>query len=313
MQTTNATIVRPSSTEQPTVTLHSANAFVVDVVLLQVNEMRKTASDNHQRYEVMGRNAAIRLMSEVYAMWVKVNLAGKEDFDKFNANIKQKLTDLAVEFRKTSTPTGLLIRYVFAEASDKQVHVYGRALDVAFAKQTPADCFEALVRDTDGGFEGLRAEGVNGGNTGTDRAAVAYSSCLNEPTVETIEMRWRAGEKYRVFVAVRNHDDTADIKDAGLDDDKCKGVLLSYLTAKKAKQAASPKKMSQAEMDLTASMSARIAEEENKAKQLELELFVAKRDKDAAKAYELEIASKVSAAMLVSLKASLVEFTTKNA
>lgn len=314
MQTINATLVQAASTEQPAFTLHSANAFVVDAALLQVNKMRKTAAENHQRYDVMGRNAAIGLMSDVYAMWVKVNQAGKEDLDKFNANIKQKLTDLAIEFRKTSTAAGLLIRYVFADASDKQVHVYGRALDVAYAKQTPAAGFEQLVRGTEGGFEGLRAESVSGGNTGSDRAAVAYSSCVNEPTFETVEMRWKDGEKYRVFIAVRNEDDTADMKDAGLDEDRCKGVLLNYLAAKKTRQAAAdakPKTPSKAEKAVIASLNAAIAEQEIKAKQLSIELVVAQRNSDAAKVRELDVAIQVANATLGALQTSLGQLTPK--
>jgi hypothetical protein len=130
-----------------------------------------------------------------------------------------------------------LIRYVFKNASDKQVHVYGRALDVAFdEKQIPAAEFTALVEETKGGFDGLRSQAV-GSAVADKKTSIALIKCIAEHTIDTVEnLNWATDEQYSVFIAVRNPDDTADIKDALLTQEQKDAILVAELDAKVAEQ-----------------------------------------------------------------------------
>lgn len=288
-----------------TVSLHSAAEFDVDVAMLRVEGMRKMASDQHQRFEVAGRDAAYALMADVYSTWHAANAADVSTFRQFIADMKLKLKDLGVELRANTADEAVLIRYIFADASPKQVHVYGRALRVALERNIAANGFESMVRSTEDGFEGLRKQAA--GTSSKDVAAVtAFSSCSNQPTLDEVAIAWEADEQYKVLIAVRSSDGLGELKDALLDADKRKAVLLQFESARKARIAAEkPKELSKAEKALIGQLTAQIAEQDNKATQISLELRMAEQTGNPAKLQELNVHAQVASAMRAALQSSL--------
>lgn len=280
-----------------TVSLHSAAVFSVDLTMLRVAELRKEAGDQHQRYEIAGRNAAYKLMGDVYRTWHAAKAADESAFRQFVASMKQKLRDLGVDVRASTADEAVLIRYVFAAASDKQVHVYGRALRVAYAQNVAANGFEALVRSTEGGFEGLREQAA-GTNSKDTAVSNALSSCSNQPTLEEVAIAWEGTEKYKVLIAVRSADGLAEVKDALLDADKTKAVLLQFETARKAREAdAKPKALSKAEKAFIGQLIAQIALYDAGLKQMANELRLAEQDGDSVRAQDLRLRIQVETAL----------------
>jgi hypothetical protein len=253
------------------------NAFNVTAAMSAIAQMRNDADNNYKTYEVMGRNATRELMGRVYAMWCDAKASGQ--FENFIANIKEQLKQLDVTVKASSKPSSFLIRYVFQNASDKQVHVYGHALDFAFdEKKIPAAAFTALVEETKGGFDGLRLQAVSSTVAGK-KTSIALSKCITERTIETIEnMKWAADEQYSVFIAVRNSDDTADIKDALLTQEQKDAILMRFLINKtKLEKPPKEKSSNEAIKNLIAELDAKVAEQESFVAQLNVEVELAQK------------------------------------
>lgn len=252
------------------------NKFSVDVAMSAIAQMRDDADNNYKTYEVLGRNATRELMGRVYAMWCEAKASGQ--FESFIANIKEKLKQLDVTVKNSSKASSFLIRYVFKNASDKQVHVYGRALDVAFdEKQIPAAEFTALVEETKGGFDGLRSQAIGSAVAGK-KTSIALSKCIAERTIDTVEnLNWATDEQYSVFIAVRNPDDTADIKDALLTQEQKDAILARFFINKtKLEKPSKEKIQNEAIKNLIAELDAKVAEQESFVAQLKVELELAK-------------------------------------
>lgn len=255
----------------------SEAAFNVEMAMKSVEQLREQAETNYHQYEMMGRNAARELMGRVYAVWCEAKASGQ--FESFIANIKEKLRQLDVTVKNSSKPSSFLIRYVFKNASDKQVHVYGRALDVAFdEKQIPAAEFTALVEETKGGFDGLRSQAV-GSAVADKKTSIALIKCIAEHTIDTVEnLNWATDEQYSVFIAVRNPDDTADIKDALLTQEQKDAILVRFLINKtKLEKPAKEKSSNEAIKNLIAELDAKVAEQESIVDQLTVEVELAQK------------------------------------
>jgi hypothetical protein len=209
--------------------------FKVELAVQALEAIRGEATEHEAQFAVPGRKAMLDLMWRVYLQYHSAKGSGQ--FELFMNNIRAKLTLLNIEYRKSSPETSLLIRYVFEGFDDKQVHVYGRSLAVAFALGKLPTEFSAFVNNTKGAFEGIRgsASATATPKPGTPTPAIALSEAENEITVDTVAISdWLEGEKYRVFIAVRNEDDQADIKDAKLSPEIREKTLLLYLANKKA-------------------------------------------------------------------------------
>lgn len=309
-QEANASFVVRNEATNTTI---ATNAFTVDTAMTKLAGLRAKAAENHAQFEVRGRKAMLALMSSVYGVWHAAQQASQAEFKSFESNLKQKLKDLDISVKSKSSPSSLLVRYVFSSIStvtDKQVHVYSRALEVATTKGVAVEGFADLVDNTPNGFEGLRKESVPG-TAGIDTSAVALSACVNQPTLETIDgMQWGESEQYRVFIAVRNADDTADIKDALLPADKCKSVLLQFKAAKAAldkaaEEGGKPKSKSKADKAVIATLEADVAQQAAKLTQIKLELQVARGEEDAARVRDLEVSVAVAEATLAAFERSL--------
>ena len=251
--------------------------FSVETAMQALSAMREQAENNYKSYEVVGRNATRELMGRVYALWCQAK--SSKNFDRFIANIRQQLRQQDITVKSSSNESGLLIRYIFSKSSDKQVHVYGRALDVAYeqCKIAPED-FSAWVENTKGGFEGIRSAGVASASV-ISKVPTALSKCKTEHTIETIDsIVWLNDEEYKVLVAVRNQDDTADVKDALLTPEQQDAILVRYLINKtKLEKQPKEKSSNEAVKNLIAELDAKVAEQESIVTQLTVELELAKK------------------------------------
>jgi hypothetical protein len=281
---------------QPSLELLSANVFEADLAMVHVKDMRDQAANNFEQYEVMGRNAMIELMSRVYNVWF--NAKASSQFDSFLDKIKQKLKENEVEFRATSKSSGLLIRYVFKHFDDKQVSIYARSLAVAFKKGIAASGFAAFIKNTDGGFAGVRDTDTPPGKGDSEEkigADIAATHAKTEKTITTIKVTdWDVDEEFRVLIAFRNDDDDADVKNARLSAEGLEAVLLRYEADKKERN--KPTKDEEAETNKLA-LKALESEARNanvKSQSAEAELNDALANGNAAKYDALRVALKVA-------------------
>ncbi|CAN7462789.1 hypothetical protein [Acidovorax delafieldii] len=297
------------------VSLHNAAVLNIDHTMTHVAELRKEAHENFVRFEQAGRDAVIVLMGKVYRIWHGAKIAGASFFNSFIANLKQELEnfDANNKLRDNTPEEAVFIRYVFANASHKQVHVYGRALRVAYTKSVDADGFEALVRTTKDGFEGLREEAAGTKSKDTrSTVSVAFSSCRNQPTLKKMEIEWNDTEQYKVLIAVRSANGFGEVKDALLDEDKSRAVLLQFQAARKAQQAnLKPKSLSKAEKDLIGRLNAQIEQENAKETQINLERYAAEQAGDAQRVQRLVIRAEIVSAMRSALQEHVNSLTAK--
>jgi len=251
--------------------------FTVTAAMLALAQMREEANRNYETYEVLGRKASRELMGRVYGVMCAAKASGM--FEKFIANIREQFKQHGIKLKSSSKESSVLVRYIFAKASDKQVHVYGRALDVAYYEKNIApEGFAKWVESTEGGFEGIRS-GVVSSTVAGKKTSIALSKCMTEPTIDTVEnLQWTADEQYSVFIAVRNQDDTADIKDALLTREQKDAILVRYLINKtKLGKPSKGKSSNEAVKNLIAELDARVAEQESVVTQLTVELELAQQ------------------------------------
>ena len=249
-----------------------SDVFSLSAAMKAIADMRVQAESNYQTYEVLGRKATRELMGDVYATWCSAKCS--ENYERFIASIRSELKQNDVKVKSSSKGSSLLIRYIFTKASDKQVHVYGRALDVAYDEKhiLPHD-FSKWVEDTSGGFEGIRSEAA-ANSEAASKVPTALSKCRSEHTIDTIDkIEWDGKEGYKVIIAFRNEDDTADLKDPCLSNEQKEATLVRYLTEKKKAEASTkPKKASKAVTNLVKEMELKVIEQQSIVDQLSLEI-----------------------------------------
>jgi hypothetical protein len=127
----------------------------VAVTVAHIEKLRDQADANDQQFTIPGRNVVRAMMSDVYAMYHEV--MSSVSSPKIIELLKSRLYAQEVKFRSSSKDASVLIRYVFRELSDKQVHVYSVALEVAFLNQVLSPDFAKFIGSR-GGFEKIRAE-----------------------------------------------------------------------------------------------------------------------------------------------------------
>lgn len=253
------------------------NGFDVANAMKSMESIRKQGAEYFEKYEIRGRKALTKLMADVYGVWHAAK--SSDSFETFMNGIRDRVKRQGVEIRASSKDSSLLVRYVFERLSDKQVHVLGRSLDVALSRQTPAAAFEDLVNGTEGGFEGLRAIASSSGSANPQSPAVALSACQAEPTIDTTpKLLWKSGQQVQVFLAVRNDDDTADLKDAYFTKEESEGLLKRFLGNKKRLEKHEKARASAQVLSVVAELESNFDEQSQRVAQLELELRIAERD-----------------------------------
>ncbi len=257
------------------VELHSAPSFQADAGATALEGLQTQAESNHQQYEVVGRNAMIELMSQVYGLWWSAKASPQ--FDSFMGKVKEKLKAAGIKLRSTSKASSIVIRFVFKHFDDKQVHVYGRALEVARKRGTKPEDFADLIRSTTGGFDGLRDEGKSNPSNMSSPAA-ALSACQHEPTVDTTEsLAWADGQVFRVLIAIRKEgSDTADLKDALLDA-KQSEMLLRQFKANRQRRDKATVSAEDSNMAATGTLNAMAAGQQSRLDVLQAQLREAER------------------------------------
>ncbi|MBA4342521.1 MAG: hypothetical protein C0423_10260 [Methylibium sp.] len=277
----------------------SPAGFDLDESVLKLGQLRQRATEIDQQFTVMGRNAMIDLMSKLYVIWHAAKASGR--FDAFLGNIKSALLAEGHELRKKNDDSGLLVRYIFSgtQLDHKQIHVYGRSIDVAYEKGTPADGFADLIRKTKNGFEGLRAEGA-GQQDASAKQAIALSACRAEPTAAVSEeINWVDGESFQILLAIKDDGGKTSLKYVPFSREQQEAMLVQiHRCFKKAKQTPKPKKPSKLQRDLLAGFEAEVATKQARVRQLEIEECMAVKGSEqaGAKSQELEFAKQLLSA-----------------
>ena len=215
----------------------SPKTSFVATAVAAIEAIRADAIKHHAQWEMPGRKSMLDMMARVYAQYHAAK--SSTEYEQFMNNVRSKLNTLNIKFRETSPETTQLIRFAFFDLSDKQVHVYGRSLDVAYTKGKLPPEFVKFVEETPGRFDGIRRGASSAATAPTvetlSKSVTALSEAENETTLETLEVvDWAEGETYRVLIAVRNANDKADLKDAKLSPDLREKALLMYLANKQA-------------------------------------------------------------------------------
>ena len=156
---------------------------------------------------------------------------------KFKVLAKMKDALPKGKVRDNTKDAAIFIRYVFENFDDKQVHVYGVALEYAFSKRVEPNGFASWVDGHTGGFEGVRKAAMLAASAGKADGQKAVSlewevglaNARGDDAAEVINASdWDEDEPCRIYVAMPNDDVTAGLKDTGLILDDVKKVLEIY-------------------------------------------------------------------------------------
>ncbi|RFP37740.1 hypothetical protein D0T24_07110 [Duganella sp. BJB480] len=244
--------------------------FSVEQAMLAIEKLRIAATGHHQQFVVQGRKAMLELMSQVYEQYYSAKISN--EFETFMNNVRNKLKQNDFKPRESSRASSLLIRLIFSNFDDKQIHVYGRSLDAAFERETLPEDFKLFV-GTEGGFEGIRDPKKPVSNNAT-KLAIAISVIANEPTINTMIVNdWADGEEYRIYIAVSNDDGTANLKDSKLEKEHLDATLLLVKADKERREnPPKPKKASVSEINKAVLLQFETLLKNEQAKQAQLKL-----------------------------------------
>lgn len=288
-----------AKTSRPRVQIKSGAGFDLEDTLQALAQLQQRATEIDRQFTIAGRIAMIDLMARVYRIWHAAKTSDR--FAAFVGNIKSTLQGSGVELKESSKDSGMLVRYVFmgTKLSPKQIHVYGRSLDVAWDKATPADGFADLVNMTNNGFEGLRAEKATPAASG-GRQAIALSVCRAEPSAAVSEdISWHDGEDFQILLAVKDDAGKANLKYVPFSKEQRESMLIQiHRCIQNSKKPAKAKKPSKVQRDLLAGFEAEVEAKGARVRQLEIEVSMAATGGEEVKArkQELEFARHLLAA-----------------
>jgi hypothetical protein len=199
----------------------------------QAKALREEAEGIWQKFFVAGRDETKRTVAKVYGLfYATMNSNVVDAKDKVLGKMKDALPKGKV--RDNTKDAAIFIRYVFDAFDDKQVHVYGVALEYAFSKRVEPQGFESWVDGHKGGFEGVRktamqASAVNkpeGQKVESVEWEIGLANAKADGSSDVVDAsEWDEDEPCRVYLAMPNDDGTASLKDAGLHLDDVKKVL----------------------------------------------------------------------------------------
>jgi hypothetical protein len=202
----------------------------------QAKDLRAEAEGIWQKFFVAGRDEAKKTVAKVYSLFYATMNSDVVDA-KFKVLGKMKEALPKGKVRDNTKDAAIFIRYVFENFDDKQVHVYGVALEHAFSKRVEPDGFASWVDGHTGGFEGVRKAAMLAASVGKTDGQKAVSlgwefglaNARGDDAVEVINASdWDEDEPCRIYVAMPNDDGTAGLKDTGLILDDVKKVLEIY-------------------------------------------------------------------------------------
>lgn len=127
--------------------------MAVGDVVYPIQGLARKAADIHRHYVVKGRDGIKTIMGDVYASFLKAEMS--EHKELIYGELRGRLLHLGRKVKKETANAAVMIRCVFADFDDKQVHVHSKALEVAYFKNVAAKDFIRFV-ELNGGWEGLR-------------------------------------------------------------------------------------------------------------------------------------------------------------
>lgn len=230
--------------------------FDPDAAIRTISSLRTEAEDGYQRFVVAGRDAMRAHMQKVFTIYCAT--MDSEQGGYVVKKLQDALRAREVKVSKATSDEITFIRSVFDNLSDKSVSMYAASLKEArtFAKVLPAN-FAQWVLDN-GGFDKIREAAANrlGDDSKTptpkDLVAIALSSSKAQPSVDHLDsIKWRdvdgVKEAFRILIAVRNADDTAELKDACLGKDSSERTIKLYESERAERSKPSKREMSAAD------------------------------------------------------------------
>lgn len=220
---TESTAKKNGTTKNKTSQVKSAAEFVAIM-----GSLRSKAEEHHERYEVQGRKAVLRLVADVNAQH---NAAVKQNrLDKVIAELKEKLSaeDRAVPSK--STDCAVLIRYIFKDFTPKQVCQYSRSIEIAHSKAIEPEDFISFVEGA-GGFEKLCANNPVSGKAsgGGKKIEVALSMLKNAHAEQIITVDdWEEGEAARIYIGILGDAGEVNLVNAKLSEEAINATLARY-------------------------------------------------------------------------------------
>ena len=127
------------------------NRMAAGDVLYPARSLRVKARDVHTKFVNRGREALRAILQDTYRLYVRAERS--ENSEIIYAQLKREIDK---KHRTDSSNASVLVRMVFTDSDDKQVHVASRALEYGFFKNVAADGFAEWVEKFAGGLEGIR-------------------------------------------------------------------------------------------------------------------------------------------------------------
>ncbi|OEZ55668.1 hypothetical protein [Duganella sp. HH105] len=273
----------------------------VKVTIAHIEKLRDQAAAADQKFTIPGRNAVRAMMSEVYARYHEImsSASSREIIDLLKSGLEAQ----EIKFRSSSRDASVLIRYVFREFSDKQVHIYSVALEEAFRNQVMPQDFAKFIGSR-GGFEKAAAGKVEPKAGKFDRWDAGLDVARGADKLGTVAVaEWDEDEPCRIFVAMPNGEEAADIKDTKMTVERCKAVLAIYLADYKERNSpkAKQRKLTDDEKFARRQLKGEVSYAEQMVEEYEINLKVATRDSNGL---EIEKSNRLLLVAKLKLKAA---------
>lgn len=213
----------------------SVTSFKVAKAVDAVVKLRDEATGYWQQFEVGGRDALYSLLGRVYGIYVNTMTAEKEK--QLDEQLRVKLKEAGKEATKGAKLSNMLVRYVFADPSDKQVSQWATVLRRMWADKVEVADFVAVVEKTDGGLSGFR-DPKKPVAAPKFTPAIALSKLENAETIGTLDIDWDGDEESRLFLAVPGDGGDAELKALPVSSKLLDTLLVGYLKEADAAEAA---------------------------------------------------------------------------
>lgn len=258
--------------------------FDPDAAITNLASLRTEAEDGWKRYIVAGRDAMRAHMQKVYAIYCATMEDEKRGYVLNKLRDALKLREIKVT--GATTDEIVFIRTVFDHLSDKSVSMYAASLaEARLHSKVATDDFADWVSRTEG-FEKVRElySSREQGSTAMpkDLVGIALSSIKQtKSTAHLDSIKWRdidgVEEQFRVLIAVRNKDGTAELKDALLGKESSDRTIKAWEAERKARTEPTKKEKSVADKFAIAQLQVTVANSEMTVAKLEQDLAAARK------------------------------------
>lgn len=289
-------------------------------ILNHLNLLR-TDADKHMAMVLKGRKGKETLVARIYAEYFAAQQL--EEMEPLVADIDKALTEMKIPFRTNSRISTKFVRYVFAnygedDLSDKEAFKYGRGIDVGYSKNIDPEEFANFVT-TSAGYSNIKeltdVTATAATPAGSTQGASKLESLSKRQTVHELEVNdWADdNENYRVYIAVRNDDDFALLKEVSLSQDGIEKLMLQVEREQKAKDKPDAEAQKQADDAYKRKLEAKLANSETELGNKLCELEAAQASKSTKAIAEIRADVRCLEGDVKAAKANLKKFKDEKA